>query len=77
MMVHLCDSNNWVDSLLFVQRIYNSLLNTSTGLATARILYGHVVNLDRQLHLELPVRDGTTTYKAYLNQLLAHNVGWL
>jgi transposase InsO family protein len=70
MLVSVSDVNAWADFLPLVQRIYNSLPNRGTGIAPARLLYGDAINLDRQLLLQVPEGTDTSTYDAYLVNLL-------
>jgi transposase InsO family protein len=47
---------NWSVSLPMVQRIINASVNKSLGVSPAQLIYGNVINLNRNL---LPIDDNT------------------
>ena len=64
------DLEDWSDHLPLVQRIYNSLVNSTTGVAPAKLLYGDAIDLDRVLLHDPPPVGESTTVHAYLEKLL-------
>ena len=61
---------NWSDALPLVQRIINGAVHSATGVAPATLLYGTVVNLDRNL-FSVPAADlDIKRVSEYLSKLI-------
>jgi hypothetical protein len=61
--------NKWSVVLPFVQRIVNSTVHSSTGFAPAEILYGNMVQLNRELISGTPAKESIKKCPEYVKEL--------
>lgn len=60
---------DWSDQPPLVQRIYNSAVNSTTGVAPAKLLYGEAIDLDRVLLKDPKDTGQSSTVHQYLDNL--------
>ncbi len=62
-------SEEWADSLPFLQRIINTSKHSRTGFSPAQILFGNKINLDRNIILPFEVAEQTVAMPIYVSKM--------
>ncbi len=62
-------SEEWDDSLPFLQRIINTSKHSSTGYSPAQLMFGNRINLDRNIILPFEVAEQTVAMPLFVSKM--------